>query len=240
MDAGIGEEKERYHFERQYREVISFLDGHFKRRDISILDVGCGAGNFLKALKKEGFFRLCGTEIDPDLALDDINILAGDYLGLEINEKFDFIMFNNVLEHVPEPGRFVEKACASLNDGGVIRFQVPNDLSYSQFRATDAAEKKHYYFYSPFEHLNYFDFSTLRSFLETFGLEVIYQTTYFPMDLFMLMGLGDYTMEGFGRQSHLQRVEFEYNMGDEFLSNFYEKISEVGFGRVVIQYVRKK
>lgn len=240
MDAGIGDEKERYHFERQYREVFSFIKKNFNRKDVSVLDVGCGSGNFLRALKKEGFSVLCGTELDPRLFVEGVNILTGDFLELNIKDHFDFIMFNNVLEHVAEPENFIKKAKTLLNENGVIRVQVPNDLCYSQFRATEIVGKGHYYFYSPFEHLNYFNFSTLKLFLEALGLETIDQTTSFPMDLFLLLGLGDYTDETFGHASHMRRVEFEYNMGDEFLSDFYEKLSEIGFGRVVIQYARKK
>jgi len=241
MDSGIGSPKERYHFARQYREVLSFVQKHFKRQDINVLDVGCGCGNYLRSFKNEGYCNLYGTEIDPKLAsVEGIKIINAEFLEADFDKKFDFIMFNNVLEHVREPEKFIEKAVKTLASNGVIRVQVPNDLCYSQYSAIKAAGKKHYYFFNPFEHLNYFNFSSMRSFLDLMDLEILEQTTSFPMDMFLLFGMGDYTDKAFGKQCHLNRSEFEFNTGDEFLADFYLKLSEIGFGRTVVQYARKK
>lgn len=89
------------------------------------LDVGCGAGNFLRELQAAG---LDCTGIDPFLPGDedtpegvrlrrrDIANEPGSYKG---------ILFSHSLEHVPNPGRDLECARGRLLEGGTVIVRVP-------------------------------------------------------------------------------------------------------------------
>jgi len=77
---------------------------------LRILDIGCGLGQMLSALKEKGFVQLHGVDIsieavDTCLAnglnvtrIDDIRTYCKTYMG----ERFDVIVMSHVLEHLPK------------------------------------------------------------------------------------------------------------------------------------------
>lgn len=240
MDTGGHSELERFHYHRQYNELIGFIDSYFGRRDIKILDVGCGMGHLLKYLNENAFENLFGTEIDTSTTLSGIDIFHGDFLAYDAKESFDLIILNNVLEHVLEPEKFLEKCNTMLADGGAVRIQVPNDLSFAQAKALETTESPNYYFFSPREHLHYFDFDSMENLLRDKGFSVVKRLTTWPLEAFILMGI-DYSKDpSLGKKCHQYRMNFEYKMGEQFLLDFYEKMAELEFGRVVIEYAVKK
>lgn len=239
MDTGSRDKVERFHYDRQYDETLSFIKQNFKRKDIKILDVGCGMGGFLKYLQGRGFKNLYGTEIDPSFNKCNISIFNGDFLDFDTAERFDFIIFNNVLEHVKSPEALLRKAYAILNNKGFIRVQVPNDLSYTQYKAVSYMKRPNFYFFSPPEHLHYFDFDSMEKMLEANNFKIVKKSTNWPMDIFILMGI-DYSKDpAAGRICHNYRTNFEYKMGRDFLATFYAEMAKLGIGRVVIEYAKK-
>lgn len=99
-----------------------------------ILDVGCGAGAFALAVKRQKAGREAwGIEINPTVAeearqkLD--KVLVGDINRLmeELpRQYFDAIVFNDVLEHLPDPYTVLSEMKAFLAPGGRILVSLPN------------------------------------------------------------------------------------------------------------------
>ena len=66
----------------------------------SILDVGCGFGDYFDYLKQKGIknVKYCGIDFSNkivDLAKEknaSVNIIQGDFLDLPIDEKFDYVI----------------------------------------------------------------------------------------------------------------------------------------------------
>lgn len=100
----------------------------------SLLDIGCGTGNFLAAAGNAGY-QVTGTELDRNAA-----VFAKERLGLQRvlpltisefagqceGEKFDVVTFFEVLEHQAEPAEFLQKVKACLKTQGTIAMSVPN------------------------------------------------------------------------------------------------------------------
>lgn len=106
-------------------DIVHIFSPHIKSTDC-VLDFGCGGGFLLNALscqEKHGF--------DVNLvALDQVKqlgITAHNSLGDIENNKFDVIISNSALEHVPNPHECLKELKAKLKDGGIILFRVPHE-----------------------------------------------------------------------------------------------------------------
>lgn len=100
--------------------------------DDSILDVGCGKGILLHKMKESGFNNVVG--IDPYL---DNDIFYKNGLKVfkkviqEIDDKFDFIMFNHSFEHLDNPFETLRQTHKLLNDNKYTLIRIPVADSYA-------------------------------------------------------------------------------------------------------------
>lgn len=91
-----------------------------------LLDVGCGGGQLLLKLRRDGFTRLKG--VDPFLAqaMSQGPELSIDNHGLEQESgTYDLVMFHHSLEHMADPLAALAHARARLAEGGHILVRVP-------------------------------------------------------------------------------------------------------------------
>jgi SAM-dependent methyltransferase len=128
------------------------------------LDVGCGNGNFLKALSSAyPDWRLSGCEYNDIYRQDVLAIRgveafhAGGIGG--ITGSFDFISLIHVLEHMENPIRFLRDVTSLLSGQGVLLIEVP------------------FFVDNPFElliadHASHFDENSMIGILWAAGLEV--------------------------------------------------------------------
>lgn len=97
-----------------------------------ILDVGCGAGNFLYSLSKIGFKNLVG--VDPYLRKStkewNVKIYNKSIRKLPDNEKYDFIIFNHSFEHIYEQLQTLIKVYKLLPEDGVCLIRMPIKTDY--------------------------------------------------------------------------------------------------------------
>jgi 2-polyprenyl-3-methyl-5-hydroxy-6-metoxy-1,4-benzoquinol methylase len=87
-----------------------------------ILDVGCSAGFFLKLMKDHNY-DTCGVELSEDLAKigrNNFNLKIKTGKIEDIKEKFDLITFFDVIEHIENPDKDLNKAYSLLNDNGYL------------------------------------------------------------------------------------------------------------------------
>lgn len=100
----------------------------------TLLDIGCGTGNFL-AVARDAGYHVTGIELDRKAAR-----FAKERLGLQRvlpltisefaaqhpQEQFDVVTFFEVLEHQAAPVEFLQRVRACLRTGGFIALSVPN------------------------------------------------------------------------------------------------------------------
>lgn len=97
-----------------------------------VLDVGCHTGAFGKALKRAGVAMVWGSEANPAtaaVAAERLDKVVVGYFGPEQDLPdafFDAIVFNDVLEHMPDPNGALEFARSKLAPGGVVVASIPN------------------------------------------------------------------------------------------------------------------
>lgn len=94
-----------------------------------LLEIGCNSGDFIVLAEKNGF-NCQGIEIDDVAAHAGIKlgrkVIHGDALKINFNKKFDVIVLNHVVEHIPEITELPNKLASLLKEDGVIIINVPN------------------------------------------------------------------------------------------------------------------
>jgi len=146
---------------------------------MSILEVGCGSGHLAAYLSKCGF-EVEVTDIDESI-LEEIDTrhaikgYCGDLTQIDFMRNYHAVIFNNVLEHLPSPGRALEIAAGLLHENGVIFIEVPNINSY-QFKVF----KAHWFHLVIPQHLYHFSAEALDTLASRFSLHRIWQSTFSP------------------------------------------------------------
>ena len=115
-----------------YGDAINFVNAE---NNISVLDIGCGLGYFLSALKPQ--IKKYGIE-DSKFAckyiesnFKDINILNGSYKLVEnFKIEFDMIMFYHVIEHLKDPPESLRLIKKVLKKNGILILGTPNVESF--------------------------------------------------------------------------------------------------------------
>ncbi|MEK7765386.1 MAG: methyltransferase domain-containing protein, partial [bacterium] len=102
------------------------------------LDVGCGVGTMLAGIRDFSRWRPRGLEMSPlavetGRTLHGADMAPGDvFTAGGTPSSADWILVNNVLEHVPDPKPFLARCADLLRPGGRLHLLVPNgpvDLS---------------------------------------------------------------------------------------------------------------
>lgn len=134
----------------KYHNEMKLEFGEFMKKNLKILDLGCGAGFFLKVLEDEGCRDIYGVEIDAPQFMEASKILK--YAKLfnkdimqfvaKTTEKFDVIFMLDVLEHIgkEEIIPLLMMINKILNDKGILILRTPNadsPILSSKFRYTD-------------------------------------------------------------------------------------------------------
>ena len=118
-------------------EMVRFIPKGTQR----VLDVGCSTGRFGANLKRlDNDIQVWGIEPFASAAGEAAKVLDKVICStLEKNmselegEQFDVIVFNDVLEHLTEPGSVLTNCKKYLRPGGVVLASIPNILYFPIF-----------------------------------------------------------------------------------------------------------
>jgi len=135
----------------------------------TLLDVGCGTGNFLAAAQKTGY-RVSGIDFDPDAVrvareifhLEDVHVGDVDQLSMA-HKTYNKVTFFEVLEHLDQPNAFLKSVKGLLSPGGCIALSVPDAEAWHPFQLHD----------KPPRHLTRWTKEALRLFLQRHGFQVV-------------------------------------------------------------------
>lgn len=150
-------------------DLLDIVQGRLGRAG-SLLDVGCSVGLLLDVAQRAGW-RVEGIELDPETASRTrkalgVTVHAGLALSvLPTLGSYDLIVMSHWLEHCTNPGRALQVAAEHLRPGGGLFLRVPNaDSLLARFTGASWS------WFSPPNHLFYFDEASLRTLSAARGL----------------------------------------------------------------------
>ena len=149
------------------------------KQGMAVLDYGCGAGLSLLELRElnaEGY----GLEADPNVRQVVEALKLRIHIG-SIDEdpfpgvRFDLIVLNQVLEHIPAPDRLLGKLARRLKPGGQMALAFPNSASlYARRFGRDWIN-----WHIPY-HLHHFNPRSARLFFVRHGWRIVSMRTITP------------------------------------------------------------
>jgi len=123
-----------------------------------VLELGCGGGNFIRAVAKDNpeASAVCIDYYnEPKDLPPSVRFIKQNLEEFELEEKFDLIIINHVLEHIKNPLGLLEKAKKKLNKNGKILIVVPNRDGFGNEARVYLPEHGKHYFLWDRESLQY-------------------------------------------------------------------------------------
>lgn len=135
-----------YHLEPAGLRKLDFIVEQIEKRtefqdkkSIKILDIGCGRGNISMPLASLSY-EVLGIDLDQE-SINELNnknqfknaqFRVQDATTLDINEKYDFIIASEVIEHIEKPEEFLKFLKNILKEKGFLIATVPNGKSLEE------------------------------------------------------------------------------------------------------------
>jgi 2-polyprenyl-3-methyl-5-hydroxy-6-metoxy-1,4-benzoquinol methylase len=122
----------RYNSRNNNRYESTGLLISFMKKNKKLLDVGCGTGTITSTLRDALSLDVVGVEPHPERAeqarTEGLNVITGvyDQTFAQRNEKFDYILFADVLEHLVDPAEMLREVKNSLAPDGRVLASIPN------------------------------------------------------------------------------------------------------------------
>ena len=149
------------------QKLAHFLTETFFLKKGTLLDVGCGRGEFLEAFKNEGM-KVHGLDISPKVHefSKNFQVAQCDFEKEAFvckDNTYDFIFSKSVVEHLHYPERLMDECYRVLKKGGKAVFMCPSWI--------------HTYwgpFYIDHTHVTPFTLPSLEQLLELSGFKIVW------------------------------------------------------------------
>ena len=246
--------KERFFKEFRAEITINFLLENLKnpKRKINFLEIGSGQGFLMNAALKTNW-KIKGVDYQSE-PIKKINKKVLSFFiendpskfindSIKNKDRFDIIVIQNVLEHVINPEKLISNLSKILNRNGILLLQVPIDYSPLQNLAMKEKKINKEYWYSPPQHLNYFNIQNLKKFLKKSNFNIIDAISDFPIEMYLWGNKKNYVNDkSLGSYAHQARVSMEHLISknsSKDIINFYRSLYKIGFGRNQIVIVKQ-
>ena len=158
--------------QNKFKQVAKLIPPNSK-----ILDIGCNNGDIRSFFENPNYF---GVDLDKELINQLIEKgisakrvdLNKEPIPFE-NEKFEYILLLDIIEHVVNPKKLLENAKKQLNPHGKMIITLPND--YHFLNKIRFVLNKHLTAdpFAPFGHLHYFPIKSGENFLKKSNFKIL-------------------------------------------------------------------
>jgi SAM-dependent methyltransferase len=124
------------------RRKGSFYQGLVNKESADVVEVGCGDGRLLDALKYScpPAWRYAGIDWSPQ-AIERLQARgyegrSGDLADIDLSDwagRFDLVIMQQLIEHVRDPRRILEKIGTILKPGGILSIETPDIKAWDYY-----------------------------------------------------------------------------------------------------------
>ena len=144
--------------------VKEFVLSSVKKTISTVYEIGCGAGGLLSVFLEDGYV-VSGCDLDVTYLeygrQQGLDLVLGEMDILSKKGKADIIIISHVLEHIPNPGDFIDQLSSLLNPDGYLYIEVPGMLKKPFTRDIQNA------------HVYYFTLETLNNLMGTLKYSLV-------------------------------------------------------------------
>lgn len=165
-NVGILGKIDNYYRDLDYRHLVDLL----KNKD-SVLDLGCGSGEFLSRLKNKNLYGIDISKLAISKAknrLKRVVLEVGDIDNLKLKkESFEAITCFHVLEHLRSPEKTIKRIYEILIKGGVFVIRIPNVNSWE----AKVSQKNWFHYDYPY-HKHFYSDKTIKTIFVKSGFKI--------------------------------------------------------------------
>lgn len=170
---------------RVYQTRWEFIEPYVKGK--TVLDVGATElvgtinsgkmGRWLHKKIADVAYKVVGLEQNNEqvqiLRKIGYDIRCGDAETFNCDEHFDVIVAGELIEHLSNPGKFIECSRSHLRSGGTLVLTTPNRFDFVPFFKAFLMNRITAYNKPIAKHVVYFDEESVKSLLERYGFSDI-------------------------------------------------------------------
>ncbi len=146
-----------------------------KNKELRVLEIGRGFGGLYKMIKKE-INNYDAIELSHkrasvlrDYGYEVYTNTIEEYIKDYPDRKYDFVIMDNVLEHIVNPQKIIEQVGIVLNTHGKLLLIVPNYYDIRRFIVPGWKDQN---LFQPVGHVNYFSARSLKYLLNSNGFKI--------------------------------------------------------------------
>ena len=161
------------------KDLIDLVPSGFK----TVLDVGCGDGSNTTYLRERGATHVVGIELSCKHGktaaekMDEVFVgsVEGDMPGWLLNREFDLVICGDIIEHLVDPWKTLERLRNVISPFGYLLASIPNIRHYSVLKDLVIGGKFHYVSAGLLDrtHLRFFTKKEIVELFEDAGYKII-------------------------------------------------------------------
>lgn len=170
-----------------YKNKLQLINSTIKK-NATVLDIGFhGQGvsfkdpNWPHRMIRDRTENLYGLDLDfnEDMIFKKENYMKGNAENFSFNKKFDIIFAGDLIEHLSNPGNFLETVKEHLEKNGKLVITTPNTFNLYNiiekiFKNEPTVNK---------DHICYFNYKTIKVLLERYDLKIVEKSYLYRLDV---------------------------------------------------------
>jgi len=165
---------------KNFNKIILQIKEKIHKKEINGLEIGCAGGLFMELAAAQNIHMIGIEPMEKsfnEAKAKGLNVVKGffpeDFKGLE---KFDFIVFNDTFEHIPDINRIIGECSLRLNENGFVIINLPvstgilfRTASFLSFFGIEKFLNRLWQFETDSPHVSYFNAKNLSFLMQKYG-----------------------------------------------------------------------